>query len=100
MCNIGYKATEEHKRKIGESNKGKVRSEEHKKNLSNSLKGRKDWNKGLKGYRHGGSFKKGHIVSKETREKLSKSMKNQYANGRKKHSPWKGKNYQKKLERK
>ena len=52
----GYKhtkpRTDEHKRKIGEANKGKICSLEHRRKLSEATKGIKKANSG--------SFKKGH----------------------------------------
>lgn len=69
----GYKQTEEHKRKIGESNKGKVRSEESKqKNREKHLGENNFW------------F--GKIRSKETRQKMSKSAKGNKSNTGKKFS--------------
>jgi hypothetical protein len=50
---LGYKTSDETKRKISESNKGKKISDEHKRKLSAHFTGR--------------------VVSKETREKLSKN---------------------------
>lgn len=58
----GYKQSEEHKRKIGEANKGKPATT--------------------------GSFKLGHIVSEETKKKLSESHKGYII---KNHFTWKGK---------
>ena len=50
QANTGRKHTEEAKRKISKNHarwqKGKIRSEEHRKKLSESLKGRTPWNKG------------------------------------------------------
>jgi group I intron endonuclease len=46
----GRRLSEDTRRKIGESNKGKKlppRSEDHKHNLGNSLKGKNAWNKGV-----------------------------------------------------
>ena len=59
--------TEEHKKKISESNKGKKLSYEHIRHLSESLKGRKTWNKGKIGYL------KGRVFSEESRRKMSES---------------------------
>ena len=59
----------EHKRKIGDAQKGvpkPKRTEEHRKNLSESLKGNVPWNAGKKGLQS---------HTKETREKMSKSRK-------------------------
>ena len=44
------KHTEETKRKIGESNRGKVVTEETRKKMSIAFKGRVPWNKGKSGY--------------------------------------------------
>lgn len=56
--------SEETKRKIGEANKGKVRSEETRKKISVSSKGRTPWNKDKSGYtiRNGG-VKWGEVVN-------------------------------------
>ena len=43
--------TEEHKRKISETNKGKPKSEEHKKKLSEAQKGMRHFNNGKIGIR-------------------------------------------------
>lgn len=43
-----YSISTEFKKGMVGCNKGKIRTEEHKKNLSQSLKGRIPWNKGLK----------------------------------------------------
>ena len=47
----------------------------------------KIWNKGFKGYTNGGSFKKGHKVSKKTKEKISKTLKGRKY-GRRKSKGW------------
>jgi 5-methylcytosine-specific restriction endonuclease McrA len=55
----GYKRppfSEEWKRKIGEAQKGRKLPPGH----PFFIKGRLPWNKGLEGFRHSGSFKKGH----------------------------------------
>ena len=41
-----FSFSEEHRRKISEANKGKIRSEEHRRKLSEATKGRKWWNDG------------------------------------------------------
>jgi len=46
-------------------------SKEWLRNLSKAHKGQLPHNTGIKGYTNKGSFKKGHIVSEELREKLS-----------------------------
>jgi len=79
MFKKGYKQTEEHKRKISESKKGKKRppfSEEWRKNLSEAHKKLIPWNKDLtketdERVRKISDTKKGHIVSEETKRKQS-----------------------------
>ena len=61
---LKYTHTDETRKKISESHKGKVFSEEHRRKLSNSHKGKATWNKGKKG-----------IFSKETIRKISKASK-------------------------
>lgn len=68
MSKKGYKQTEESRKKISDSLKGRIFNEEHKKNLSRAIKGRKlpkEWRmkigKSLKGHRH----------TEETKRKLS-----------------------------
>ena len=85
--------TEETKKKISESKKGKHHSEEARKKMSESHKGRKlseetrikmsesrkgkiPWNKGKPG--NSGSFKKGHKPSAEVKSKIN--IKKQYIN--------------------
>lgn len=80
--------TEEHKRKIGEANRGKKKSplsEEHKRKIGLANRGKKPWNKDLKGFKHSGSFKKGQIglmlnkhQSKEAKEKIRKAHKGKH----------------------
>ena len=60
-----WKHSEEHKRKLSESKKGKKFSEEHKKKLSEAHKGKSTWNKG-----------KHH--SEETKRKISESNKGKH----------------------
>jgi len=62
--NKGKKRSEEHIQKIKEANR-KPKSEEHKKHISESRKGIEPWNKG----------KKLKPLSKETKEKISESLK-------------------------
>lgn len=45
---IGFKHSEESKRKMSLSGRGKTLTDEHKKKISNSLKGREPWSKGRK----------------------------------------------------
>lgn len=79
------KLTEEHKKKIAESHRGKKKSEEHRKNLSQA-----PWNKGKKGV---------YTLSQETRRKISLSLKGRIPenldqlhkeNTGSKNSRWKG----------
>ena len=56
------KLTQEHKNRISNSNKGKKRTDENKAKLSELKKGKSTWNKGIE-------------CKKETREKLSKALK-------------------------
>ena len=60
---LGYKHTEEIKKKIGLGNKGKIVSQETRKKMSDSHKGQKAWNKGKK-------------LSKENCEAISRSRVN------------------------
>lgn len=66
------KFTEEHKRKIGEANKGKIASEETREKLSKVFKGRTAWNKGKK---TGIGPNIGKKMSEETKRKMSESRK-------------------------
>lgn len=67
---------------ISQKNSGKIRTEEHKKNLSNSLKGKTAWNKGISGVYTATEETKekmrisqtGRVHSEETKEKMSKSQ--------------------------
>jgi group I intron endonuclease len=63
-CSCSLPKTEEHKRKIGEGNKGKVRSEEARKKNSEAHKNQIPWNKG-----------KTNIYSEETKRKISDTLK-------------------------
>ncbi|MDP3014133.1 MAG: NUMOD3 domain-containing DNA-binding protein [Candidatus Subteraquimicrobiales bacterium] len=80
MPKKGYKPTEEVRKKLSESHKGKALSEEQKKKISNALKGRIPHNKG-KHIINAGTFKKGQrpwnkgggAYSVETRKKMSAS---------------------------
>ena len=64
----GRPQSEEHKRKIAESmrgkNKGRPQSEEHKRKISEAKKGKPAWNKG-----------KGKPLSEETKRKMSEAKK-------------------------
>jgi|APCry1669192319_1035405.scaffolds.fasta_scaffold10947_2 NUMOD3 motif len=66
--------SDETKRKMSKSHKGKVYSEETKKKLSDAIKGRVPWNKGLKGW---GGHNKGktnlYKHTDEAKKKISKS---------------------------
>lgn len=78
----GMKVSEETKRKIGQGNKGKVRSEELKKQLSDRLKGRRftedhkqkisEANKGKP------SHMKGKCLSDDHKRKISEAAKRRY----------------------
>ena len=84
----GKHHTEEHRKKISESMKGKKHgpmSEEHRRKLSESKKGKSAWNKGKHGIYseetrrkmgEANKGKKGHHHSEETRRKLSDAAKN------------------------
>ena len=62
--NDTLKLSEETKRKIGEANRGKVRSEETRKKISVASKGRTPWNKGKSGYTiENGGVKWGEVVN-------------------------------------
>ncbi len=62
MPKLGYKETEEHKRKIGEAHKGIKFTEEHKKKLGEAHMGDKNHNFGKK-------------LTEETKQKMSKAHK-------------------------
>lgn len=65
----GRPKSEEHKRKIGEANKGKTIDEETRKKLIERLKGHTPWNKGKKNCQV--AWNKGKEHSEETRKKIS-----------------------------
>jgi len=65
--------SKEHRRKIGEANKKRIWSEESKEKLSKSLTGKISWNRGLKGSI---PWNRGIPHSKETRAKMSKAGRN------------------------
>lgn len=90
--------TEEHKRKIGEANKGRHRSEETRRKLSESHKGQKPWNIG-KHYseetlKKMSEVQKGKHLSEETKKKISEANKGKVGSGKGKYgkdtSHWKG----------
>jgi hypothetical protein len=68
---VGLIRTEEHSRKISESQKGKIVSEETKSKVSEGLK---------KYFQDNPGIQKGRTVSEDTRKKLSKAKKGQPAN--------------------
>lgn len=78
--NKGKHFTEKHKKRIGESNKGKIRTEEWRLNQSKARKGKPAWNKGLtleddrvkKYARKKGEFK--HTA--ETKARMSEKARN------------------------
>lgn len=85
LGNKGKKRSEEQKQKMseitlgkykGENNPmyGKTFSEEHKKKISESLKGRSVWNKGVVGYN---TKRKGYKHSEETKRLIKEKRKNQ-----------------------
>lgn len=76
----GIVVTDETRRKISKANKGKKRSEETKRRLSNSLKKYKKTPEHCKNIslgRKGKATRKGAILSKETKIKISNSRKGQ-----------------------
>jgi hypothetical protein len=78
--NKGGKCSEEWRRKISESQKGRCLSQEHRKKLSESAKGRTPWNKGQspseETRRKIGDRNRGKVRSEEQRKKLSEAGKN------------------------
>jgi hypothetical protein len=77
--------SEETKKKISESKKGKKHSEERRKINSEAHKGQIAWNKGKKGFKHSEETKqkmsesrKGHLVSEETKTKISNSKRGKH----------------------
>jgi group I intron endonuclease len=79
--NIGIVRSEETKRKIGDSNRGRIFSEEARKNMSEAQKGKTTWNKGKHGCYSKEALEKirtaniGKTASEETRRKMSESRK-------------------------
>jgi hypothetical protein len=77
--NKGGKCSEEWRRKIGESKKGRHFSQEHRKNLSEAAKGKTPWNKGQSPNEETrkkiGDKHRGKIISEEQRKKLSEAGK-------------------------
>lgn len=63
----GKHLSEEHKQKIGESNRGKRHSEEQNRKHSELMKGHTPWNKGKSGY-----------LSEESRKKMSEAKKGRH----------------------
>lgn len=78
------KISEETKKKIGIANKGREVSKETREKLSMASKGRTPWNKGKS------SWNKGVPMTKESKKKLSKSLKGRYAN---ENNPFYGKTH-------
>ena len=78
----GRKLSEEHKQKIRESNLGKKRNADTCKNIGLAKKGRAPWNKGL---HFSEEYKQEHYKdkykprNKETKDKISKSLKQYYS---------------------
>ena len=72
MVSAGSHLPEEHRKKISDSNKGKIFSEEHRKNISLANKGRKlteEWKRKI------GAASLGRVISEEGRRKNSESHK-------------------------
>lgn len=67
-----YKKTEEHKRKISESEKGKILSEETKRKIGNANRGKIRTEETRKKISESLKNKKGRKLSEETKQKLSK----------------------------
>ena len=65
----------EHRRKISESNKGKIHTPETCRKISEALKGNAPWNKGKKGQSPWNKGKKLEPLSAETRSKMSEAHK-------------------------
>ena len=69
MPRKGYKFTDEQKKRLSESHKGKTPWNKGKRGLQSA------WNKDMKGYTNAGTFKKGHSQSIEARKKMSLAKK-------------------------
>ena len=69
MPRKGYKFTDEQKKRLSESHKGKTPWNKGKRGLQSA------WNKDMKGYTNTGTFKKGHSQSIEARKKMSLAKK-------------------------
>lgn len=89
----GHKHSDDTKKKISDSNKGRKLSEEHRQKLKGKkspMKGRTPWNKGKKlpplsedAKKKMSEAKKGHKCSDETRKKMSETRKLYWENKRK-----------------
>jgi len=89
----GIPKSEDHKRKIGEANKGKRRSEETIKGMRERMIGHAPWNKGkVRVYSEEARLKmaanKGKVMSEEEKRKHSKSLMGKYRG--EKCPNWKG----------
>ena len=77
--NLGKVFTEDHKRKIGDKNKGKIITKETRIKIRNSRLGKSPWNKGIKeNKKRSDEYKKkmsivcqGKIVTEETKIRMS-----------------------------